>query len=307
MSQTVIDLMENLPSLSSLRAFEAAARLGSFQQGAHELGLTPSAISYQIRNLEETLGASLFVRQHRKIALTEAGRTLYKYVHRGFNELRNGAAAVRAVRTANVLRVTAAPAFANAFLSHGLRTFEKANPRLEVQLVVAHRVLDLAAEGLDIAIRFASAPIPDAHCVELATVSYTPVAAPRIARALGDLRDLQTTPLIRVREHDAGWRDWFQQHHDVGRPACALEVETMNVAVQAALDGQGVALLPRVIVARHIQAGTLAAPFDSDLQSENRYWLVCRRGDQDVPKIRRFAKWLSAEIERSTLRPLVVG
>lgn len=287
-----------MPSLGALRTFEMAARLGSFQQAAQELNLTPSAISYQIRVLEDALGQPLFIRQHRKISLTPAGLTLQHYVDRGFAELRSGAAAVKLVRDPNLVRVTSAPAFANAFLTHRISDFERRFPRLELQLVVAHSVLDLVANNLDVAIRFAVDPPSELHAEELAGLLYTPICTPALARDLKSVDDLARSTRIVIREHPAGWSDWAAQ---LGREECPgreMVVETMNVGVQGALDGLAVSLLPRVIVASHLAAGRLIAPFPENLVSRYRYWLVCRRGDEQVGKIRRFAGWLREEMSR---------
>ncbi|MBN8808449.1 MAG: LysR family transcriptional regulator [Sphingomonas sp.] len=290
--------------MSALRAFEAAARLGSFQLAAQEMSLTPSAISYQIRNLETTLGQPLFVRQHRKVSLTSAGDILNQFVQRGFNELRNGAAAVQQVRNPRVLRMTCAPAFANAFLTHRIRAFELANPQLELQLVVAHSVMDLVADGLDVAIRFSINPPADLYAKEIADLAYTPICVPALAENLHTVDDLLQAKRVLVREHAQGWTNWFAGTGRTVAGGRELQVETLNVSVQAALDGLGISLLPRVIVASHLAAGRLVAPFDHDLISQYKYWFACRRGEEHTMKIRRIERWLRDEIKTPHLPPI---
>jgi LysR family glycine cleavage system transcriptional activator len=298
-------VVDHLPPLGALRAFDAAARLESFQLAAEELGLTPSAISHQVRQLEDLLGAALFVRQHRKVSLTPAGETLRDYCQRGFKELRNGIAAVRSVRNPRVLRVRAAPAFANAFLSHRLHAFERANPALDLRLVIAHSVLDIVADGLDIAIRLAINPPRDLWSEPLADLNYSPMCGPALAAKIGCVDDLAGATRVVVREFPQGWANWFD---GMGRAPLGreLHVETLNVAVQMALDGSGVSLLPRVIAARHLAEGRLVVPFeDKPMLSRSRYWLACRRGEETSAKVQRFTHWLRQEMREARAAPAV--
>jgi LysR family transcriptional regulator, glycine cleavage system transcriptional activator len=297
---------DQLPPFGALRAFDAAARLGSFQLAAEELRLTPSAVSHQIRQLEDLLDTALFLRQHRKVSLTPSGETLREFSQRGFSELRNGIAAVRSTRNPRVLRVTAAPAFANAFLSHRLHTFERANPALDLQLVIAHSVMDLTADGLDIAIRLSADPPRRLWSEAIADLTYTPVCAAALAVDLCNVDDLAGATRIVVREFDQGWANWFSGlgYACIGRE---VHVETLNVAVQMALDGLGVALLPQAIVARHLSERRLVAPFQHTIVSKSRYWLACRRGEETSKKVQRFAHWLHGEMQSAGALPVARG
>lgn len=289
--------MTSLPALSALRAFEAAARLGSFQRAAEEINLTPSAVSYQVRNLEAHLRQALFIRQHRKVVLTEAGLNLSAHASLAFRELERGVAAVQLKRDPHVLRVTAAPAFANAFLTHGVDDFELSAQGVQLQLVVAHSVMDFAADALDVAVRFAPEPPKGLHAEDLMAVAHTAVCTPEIAATLCHGPDaLASVTGIYVREHADGWPDWLAGA-GLTKPLRELHVETMNVGIQSALDGLGVALAPRAIVAEHLRRGRLVAPFNHDLISRNHYWLVSRESEKDSAKVRTFTRWLRGRVQ----------
>lgn len=289
---------DRLPSLVALKAFEAAARLGSFQAAAQVLHLTPSAVSHQIRGLEVDFGQPLFTRKHRKVELTEAGRTLQAYVTRGFDELRRGTAALRQDRQANVLRVSAAPAFAAAFLTHRIDAFERAHRGLELRLEVSHAVVDLDAGGIDAAVRLVTAAPADLHSELLLPIVAGPVCTPELAARLASPADLHQVTRLCISQDPRGWRPWLRAAglaEDPG-PGRELWFETLNVAIQGALEGLGVALAPLTLTAHHIQTGRLVAPFAETVRSRFEYRLVCRRGEAALPKIARFRRWLAAEL-----------
>jgi LysR family glycine cleavage system transcriptional activator len=289
---------DRLPSLAALKAFDAAARLGSFQQAAQALHLTPSAVSHQIRGLELEFGQPLFSRRHRKVELTEAGRTLQAYVARGFEELRRGAAALRQDRRPNVLRISAAPAFAAAFLTHRIEAFEAAHKGMELRLEVSHAVVDLGVEAIDAAVRLLTAPPADLHSELLIPIVAGPVCTPELAARLKTPADLAQATRLCISQDPRGWRPWLRAaglDEDVP-PGRELWFETLNVAIQGALDGLGVALAPLTLTAQHVQAGRLATPFRQTVRSRFEYRLVCRRGEAELPKIARFRRWLTSEL-----------
>lgn len=286
-----------LPSLSALRAFEAAAREGSFQAAAESLRLTPSAVSHQIRSLELDFGQPLFQRRHRKVELTDAGRTLQAYVTRGFDELRRGAAALRQDRRATVLRVSAAGAFATAFLAHRIGDFEARHPGLEVRLELSQALVDFDLEPIDVGIRLGFAAPPNLFSEQVLPITAGPVCTPELAAKLTSVDDLASSTRISITQDPKGWRAWFRA---AGRPdaPAGREVwfDNLMTALQAAVDGVGVVQAPLPLVAHHLQSGRLVAPFDVTMRSKQAYRLVCRRGEEDLPKVARFRRWLKAEL-----------
>ncbi|MFZ5718305.1 MAG: LysR substrate-binding domain-containing protein [Pseudomonadota bacterium] len=284
-----------LPPLAALEAFEAAARLGSFQAAAHEMRLTPSAVSHRIRALEAHLGQALFVRGHRRVELTHAGRTLQDHVGRAFLELRQGTAALRRRRPAGVLRVSAAPAFANAFLTRRVAAFEQANRPLELRIEASNAVVDLDAAGVDVAIRLSAARPSGADKDPLLQLVAAPVCSPAQAEGLREGGWDQATRLC-LRLDPRGWRPWLRA---AGlEPECGRELwyDSLNDSIQGALAGVGVALAPLALVAGALERGQLVAASDLTVESKLRYWFVCRRTEAQDSKIARFRRWLKAEI-----------
>lgn len=286
-----------LPSLSALRAFEAAAREGSFQAAAEALRLTPSAVSHQIRSLELDFGQPLFLRHHRRVELTEAGRMLQSYVARGFDELRRGAAALRQDRRAGLLRVSSAGAFATAFLAHRVGAFEQRYPGLELRLELSQSLVDFDLEPIDVGIRLGFAAPPNLFSEILLPITAGPVCAPELAGKLKGVDDLANLTRISIAQDPRGWRAWYRA---AGRPEVpeGREVwfDNLLTALQAAVDGVGVVQAPLPLVAHHLQSRRLVAPFDVIVRSKQAYRLVCRRGEEDLPKIARFRRWLHAEL-----------
>lgn len=288
-----------LPSLSALRAFEAAAREGSFQGAALVLRQTPSAVSHQIRSLELDFGQPLFLRGHRRVELTEAGRILQSYVARGFDELRRGAAALRQDRRAGLLRVSAAGAFATAFLAHRMDEFEARYPGLEVRLELSQSLVDFDVEPIDVGIRLGYAAPPNLFSELILPITAGPVCTPAIAERLAGVDDLAQVTRISITQDPKGWRAWFRAAGRADAPE-GREVwfDNLMTALQAAVDGVGVVQAPLQLVAHHLQAGRLAAPFpEITVRSKQGYRLVCRRGEEDLPKIARFRRWLKSEFE----------
>lgn len=287
-----------LPSLSALRAFEAAAREGSFQAAAESLRLTPSAVSHQIRSLELDFGQPLFLRRHRKVELTEAGRTLQAYVTRGFDELRRGAAALRQDRRATVLRVSAAGAFATAFLAHRIGDFEARYPGLEVRLELSQALVDFDLEPIDVGIRLGFAAPPNLFSEQVLPITAGPVCTPELAGKLKGVDDLASVTRISITQDPKGWRAWFRAAGRADAPG-GREVwfDNLMTALQAAVDGVGVVQAPLPLVAHHLQSGRLVAPFEVSMRSKQAYRLVCRRGEEDLPKVARFRRWLKTELE----------
>lgn len=288
-----------LPSLSALRAFEAAAREGSFQGAAQILHLTPSAVSHQIRSLELDFGQPLFMRRHRRVELTEAGRILQSYVSRGFDELRRGAAALRQDRRAGLLRISAAGAFATAFLANRMGEFEARYPGLEVRLELSQSLVDFDVEPVDVGVRLGYAAPPNLFSELILPITAGPVCAPGIAERLTAVDDLAGVTRISISQDPKGWRAWFRAAGRADAPE-GREVwfDNLMTALQAAVDGVGVVQAPLQLVAHHLQAGRLAAPFPAiTVRSKQAYRLVCRRGEEDLPKIARFRRWLKSELE----------
>ena len=288
-----------LPPLAAIRAFEAAARLGSFTRAAEELAMSQAAVSYQIKLLEARLAAPLFLRLPRQVVLTEAGQRLASAAMDAFDGLRS---AVADIQTAggSVLTVNALAAFASNWLAPRLGRFQLAQPGLAVRLAAENRMVDLAREEVDVAIRSGLGPWPGLEQHRLMPVSFTPMASPDFLARAGPLRhprDLLALP--RLTPGDSWWREWFELAGVRLAPADeqgGLLLETQLMEGMAALAGQGIAMLTPFLWRAEIASGRLAAPFELSGDSGSHYWLVHLKSRRQVAKIRAFRDWLLAEV-----------
>lgn len=268
LAQLIYRLMRRLPPLSQLRAFEAAARHRSFKLAAHELSVTATAISHQIRLLEDRLGQPLFERRPRQVVLTAAARSLYPVLREGFDAFADALAALAPARaTAVTLAVT--PAFASQWLLPRLPQFQEAHPQIELRILAGDAVVDLAQAGADLAVRYGGGPYPDHETHELAADRFLPIASPHLA--LREPAELLQHRLIHFDWHrDAGdrptWARWLKQaglrHDDAQR---GLRFSEESHAIQAAIAGHGVALLSYTLVLGELERGILVAPFGPQL------------------------------------------
>ncbi|HTE40099.1 MAG TPA: LysR substrate-binding domain-containing protein [Steroidobacteraceae bacterium] len=283
-----------LPPLPALRAFEAVARVKSVRDAAEELGLTASAISHQLRNLEEALGVALFVRGNQSIELTDSGEQFAAYAFRGFRELRQGVAALRSDPESRVLRVSAAPMFAMEILLPALPDFERACPDIQLRLEVGESVADLEEESIDAAIRIGREP-SNLFFEKLLDVCWAPVCAPSLLRGPKPIRvpnDLREHILVATSEEQCVqlWLD-AANVSDL-KPSSKLTFDSFLGCVQAAENGMGFAIAPLSMLSQRLAEGKLVAPFGISVPSPFVYRLVCRRGRERQPKIDRFRRWL---------------
>jgi LysR family glycine cleavage system transcriptional activator len=296
--------LPRLPPLSSLRAFEAVVRHGSVKAGADELRLTPSAISHQLRNLEEHVGVALFHRRPRSIELTETGAALAIHVERAFRELRQGIAALRNQKESSVLRVSAPPILATELIMPSSQDFERRHTAIQLRLEVSETVADFDAEPIDVAIRFGPAPSNALFSEMLLDATIAPVCAPSLLRGTSPLRtieDLSRHALLTLSENTDGhgWEHWVAAagFPDL-KPARQLWFDTFLGAVQAAEAGLGILIAPHPTVAGRLADGRLVLPFPVFASSAWSYRFVCRRGQERIPKIDQFRRWIGALCEQ---------
>jgi LysR family glycine cleavage system transcriptional activator len=289
--------------LNALRAFEAIARHMSFARAAGELHVTPAALSHQIRGLEEQLGLPLFTRRTRSIELTEAGRTLYPGLHAGFESVRGAMARLDRARAGNILVISATVGLTAKWLMPRLWRFLHANPEIDARVAATMKVVDFAADGVDVAIRMSDGDHPDLHVENLFEDSMLPVCAPRlIEQGLRSAADLARFPLI---HHDIPmsmrappkWADWLAVAGVPGIDASrGLRVNVADHALDAAVAGAGVSLSFKLIASDDVHAGRLVSPFGPELPLAIGYHFVCPKGHETRPNVRAFRDWLFAEM-----------
>jgi LysR family transcriptional regulator, glycine cleavage system transcriptional activator len=288
-----------LPPLSAIRAFEAAARHESFTKAAAELGMTQAAVSYQVKLLEDRVGAPLFLRQARRVVLSEAGKRLAPPVAEAFHRLHGAFAAMRETAE-GVLAVTAVHTFATNWLVPRMGAFQVAHPDIAVRLEVSSRNVDFGREDFDVGIRGGRGSWPGLKSHLLLPYRFTPLCSPDLLARYGPLdgpADLARVP--RLFAHDDWWECWFQA---AGIPALppavpsTLAVEVQSMLGTAAASGQGVAMLMPAFFAADLAAGRLIQPFDLLATDGDSYWLVYAQERHNVPKIRAFREWMLAEV-----------
>lgn len=294
-------VLRRLPSLNGLRAFEAAGRLMSFTLAADELHVTASAISHQIRQLEEALGFSLFQRTARGLVLSEEGRLLLPDVQAGFGHLAAGLGRLEARRPSGVLTVSMLSTFAMRWFLPRLPRFQQRDPDIEVRISTSVQPVKLERDGFDCAIRFGSGDWPDLHVVRLFAELLVPVCSPAVQqgdRPLNRPEDLVGHRLLHAKLRPDDWAMWL---HTVGvrgiDPAAGVVFETRNLAIQAAVQGYGVAVVDPLLAGEEITAGRLVRPFEMTAGGNGAYHLVCSRHLADVPRFTRFRDWIVSECQ----------
>ncbi|MEK8030234.1 transcriptional regulator GcvA [Ideonella sp. DXS29W] len=299
---------DRLPPLDLLASFEAAARHLSFTRAATERFVTQSAMSRQIRALEEDLGVALFTRHHRSLVLTPDGQRLLQACTTALGTLRGAVREISEPRRREVLSLTTTPGFAALWLIPRLTGFTRAHPGIDVRLDATLDNRRLAAEGFDVAIRYAK--VHPASGVALFSESMLPVCSPRLLSELDvPLRqpsDLARHTLLHMAMTDdhsglpIEWEAWFSSWGLADlQPAARLSFTSYAEAITAAVAGQGVALGRRPLVDGLLESGQLVAPFEGQLASPRAYQLIIEPTARHRPAVRALEQWLLDEARRS--------
>jgi len=292
--------MLDLPPLDALRVFEAAARRLSFAAAAAELHLTASAVSHRIKALEAQLGLTLFQRMTRKVQLTPAGRAYAAAVADALAILRE--ATRRLAGEANrPLTVSVTPLFGARWLLPRLARFEAAHPGLTVRLISTSRLADFAADGVDCAVRFGLGRWPGLAAHRLMTLDYVPVCAPSLVKQgrLKSPSDLARHTLLHYDAAPDAWRMWLLAAGATGVDADGGQIlSDMTTAVQAAIDGIGVAIADRKFLVRELAQRRLVAPFAIDMPSGGAFYFVYPEPRAADRRVALFRDWVLSEMAR---------
>jgi len=293
-----------LPSLDLLRGFEAAARHLSFTKAGEELFLTQSAVSRQMKELEEQLGVPLFQRRHRALALTDAGQQFYAAAAQVIATMR---AATERLRSQSgrrrPLSVTTTHSFASLWLIPRLAGFTKDHPEVDVRITAETRVQDLERDGLDVALRHGPASLAGPNAVRLMGERVFPVCSPKLLRKrpIEKPADLKNHILLQYDDPDARhpwlhWKTWLEVERIADlRPAGTLSFSGYEQIIPAAVAGHGVALGRTPLVKDLIAAGELVAPFKSSADPARSYFAIVSRNAAERPEVAAFVAWLKAE------------
>ncbi len=300
--------MTTLPSLNGLRAFEAAARHLSFTRAADELNVTQTAISHQIRRLEEQLGIRLFDRGNRTLALTREAQGYLPSVRAAFEDLRQATARLQRTGREEVLTVSTTASLAAKWLVTRVAAFQNANPGIEVRITTSAHLVDFRREQVDMAVRYGRGTWPGLHAQWLMAEDIFPVCSPALLTAAKPLRcpeDLAHHTLLHATTLREDWQLWLTA---AGLPTALATRRGMTfdqsfMAIQAAMEGLGVALGRTRFVEADIAAGRLVVPFDVVLPADAGFYVVAPQEAADLPKIRVFRDWLIGSVKPGAVAP----
>lgn len=290
-----------LPSLSQLCAFEAAARLGSFTRAAQELDLTQSAISRQVRALEDQLGAALFERDRQRVALTPQGQAYARDIRAGLRQISNASLNLATNPGGGALTLAILPAFGTRWLAPRLVGFLTQHPGVTINLSTRMDRFDFEIEQIDAAIDFGRQPRAGLKSQFLMEERVIPCAAPGLTQRLGIIAptDLLRAPLLQMAPRPRAWARWFAAQGIAATPPPGVMFDQFATMAQAAMHGLGVALLPEFMVGDEVRAGRLVPVFDLPLISVGAYRLTWPAARGGYPPLVAFRDWLTREIAQS--------
>lgn len=298
--------MRKLPSLKAIQAFEAAARLTSFAAAAEELRLTPSAISHQVRALEREVGLPLFHRLHRTVHLTDAGRRYAERIGEAFGILETATRGIDRTVKADILTIHSAPSIAAQWLMPRLSRFSVLHPEMDVRLNASVESVDLSAGTADFDIRYGTLlPAPNVAVMLFPEETMVVACTPQLMdgdRPIREPADLARHTLIQSEVNLITWRDWLDAN---GLSHIATtrgpRFDRTFMTINAAVDGLGVALESRLMLQRELDAGRLVLPFGMRGPKLICHSLSYLKAKANLPKMRAFRDWMTAELSRCEL------
>jgi LysR family glycine cleavage system transcriptional activator len=300
--------MRRLPPLAAIRAFEAAARTENFTAAAAELGMTQAAVSYQVKSLEERMGAPLFVREKGRARLTPLGQRLLPALSGAFDSIEAAFASHRE-EDETLLTITTTHTFANTWLAWRLGGFQMEHADLAVRMTTSNEMCDLRGGDADVAIRAGGGGWEGMEEYRLFDSQFTPMASPECIAAVEKKLGRRLEPADiphqnRISPSDDWWQQWFSDNGVSADEAvlrrAGIRLENQANEGHAAMAGQGFALLTPLLWKGDVAAGRLCTPFPERVSTRGwAYWLVFPRERRMVPKVKRFREWLVAEMRRA--------
>jgi DNA-binding transcriptional LysR family regulator len=292
-----------LPALDLLVGFESAARHLSFTKAGEELYLTQSAVSRQIKELEDQLGVSLFQRRHRALSLTEAGHQFYAAAAQALSTMRTATDRLRAQTGRKALSVTTTNSFAALWLIPRLAGFTRQHPGVDVLIKAETKVQDLERDGLDLALRHGPASLAGPNAIRLFGEKVFPVCSPKLLKKqpLEKPADLRHHVLLQYDDPDGRhpwlhWKTWLEVERIAElKPAGTLSFSGYEQIIPAAVAGHGVALGRSPLVKNLIAEGQLVAPFKSQADPARAYFAIVSKNAAGRPEVAAFVEWLKAE------------
>ena len=298
-------MVQKLPPLNALRSFEAAARLGSFKKAAEELNVSQSAISHQIKHLEDVLGLALFVRRPRRVELTEAGQTYREAVSEAFEKLIEGTRLLLRSEGDDVLTIQTYSTFAIRWLVPKLDSFYRKHPDIEVRLITSQWDVDFVRGDIDLAIVIGESDNKNLHYEYLFSPLLFPVCSPSLLSKdvqLKQPQDLAEHTILQVYPSEEDWALWLKKTGVEGvDPNSGLSFDSYDHALKTAVRGLGVALAMHPYVSEDLSSGSLIHLFpDQVIEAPGNWNLVYPASRSEVSKIAHFTTWVREEIENDS-------
>ena len=293
-------MLRRLPSLNALKAFEAAARHESFTRAAEELFVTQGAVSHQVKSLESELGFKLFNRERQRLVITRAGREYLHVIRDAFDRIALGTARLTQRQKSGVLTVSTSPDFAAKWLVHRLGRFSELHPDIDLRVSATMHHVDFAREDVDMSVRHGTgeANWNGLDGVRLATEVLFPVCSPHLLAGRGRRQTASVVlelPLLHLDDH-SGWTRWLTAAEVRSvEPLQGLVMNRASMVIDAAVNGQGIALARTTLAAWDLINQRLVAPFAESLPLSSAYWIVAPQATAQLPKIVTFRNWLLAE------------
>lgn len=292
-----------------MRAFESAARHQSISLAASELNVTPAAISQQIKLLEQVLDLQLFIRQNRQIELTEEGQLLKPLLTEAFEQMHRALQTLRTHQQGQPLTITAPQSFVAKWLIPRLEDFNQQHPEISVRIDASIRLVDFEHEAIDVGIRFGLQPDPDLVSTHLTTLQVIPTCSPEFLKKHKQLKtpaDINNQTLLHYDSQGnyPTWPDWNMWLATIGYPEIntkpGIYFAQSDMVIQAAIEGQGIALVPSILAEKDIQAGRLVQPFSIATPIDFSYYLVTTPNRSRLPRVIAFKQWILQQIAMYT-------
>jgi LysR family transcriptional regulator, glycine cleavage system transcriptional activator len=289
-------MLRRLPALNALKSFEAAARHESFTRAAEELCVTQGAVSHQVKALEEELGVKLFNRERQGLVITEAGREYLVVVRDALDRIALGTERLVQRQRSGALTLSTSPDFAAKWLVHRLGRFAEVHPDIDLRVSATMHHVDFAREDVDLAVRHGDGSWAGLHVERLCSEQLFPVCSPKLVEdGLGEPCDVLKFSLL----HLDGRQNWARWLDAAGVSCPDLShgpiMNRASMLIDAAIDGQGIALARSALAAWDLINGRLVKPFATALPLVKSYWIVCPKATATLPKIARAREWLLAE------------
>lgn len=298
--------LRQLPALNALKTFEAAARHESFSRAADELFVTHGAVSHQIRALEEELGTPLFLREGKRVRLTDAGCRYAKDVRIALMTLADATRAVREGQRARRLVVSSSSSFSARWITPRIGGFIERHPEIDLELQSTNALTDFTRDDVDVGIRFGQGGYPDLYAERLLDEVAFPVCAPTFNGGVlpKTPAELAASPRL-LRSDDQMWSVWFKAAGLTGvpEPRRGVFYQDSSNLLQAAMDGQGIALIRRSIGSYELASGRLVRLLDIDAPTASAHWFVCPPPLLESARVQAFRMWLREEVERFCALP----